>query len=59
MLQLVFTQRVKLSGMRWKKTGLQVMLTFRMLVVSDVWSATYAEMLKPCASKKMLLNTVA
>ena len=42
----VFTQRAKLSGMRWKKEGLQVILTFRMLIVSDVWSATWSESLR-------------
>lgn len=37
----VFTQRAKLSGMRWKKAGLQVVLTFRMLVVSQVWDTVW------------------
>jgi hypothetical protein len=35
----VFTQRAKLSGMRWKKAGLQVILTFRMLIVSQQFPA--------------------
>ena len=41
----IFTQRAKLSGMRWKKEGLQVILTFRMLIVSDVWAVTWSESL--------------
>lgn len=41
----LFTQRVKLSGMRWKCHGLQVVLNLRMLVLSGVWSEVYARAL--------------
>jgi hypothetical protein len=34
----VYTQRLKLSGMRWKKTGAQTILTLRVLWLSGVWT---------------------
>ncbi len=37
----VFTQRLKLSGMRWKKTGAQQILTLRTILLSNTWTATY------------------
>jgi hypothetical protein len=43
----LFTQRVKLSGMRWKRIGLQTILTLRMLVLSGVWAKVYARTLTP------------
>lgn len=42
----LFTQRVKLSGMRWKRSGLQIILNLRMLVLSGVWDAVYSDSLK-------------
>jgi hypothetical protein len=38
----VFTQRLKLSGMRWKKAGAQHILTLRTILLSHTWTATYA-----------------
>jgi hypothetical protein len=43
----LFTQRVKLSGMRWKRTGLQTVLNLRMLVLSGVWEEVYVKTLTP------------
>ena len=37
----VYTQRLKLSGMRWKKTGAQTILTLRVLWLSGVWTQVY------------------
>lgn len=42
----LFTQRVKLSGMRWKRSGLQIVLNLRMLVLSGVWDAVYSRSLE-------------
>lgn len=42
----LFTQRVKLSGMRWKRHGLQIVLNLRMLVLSGVWNKVYAQALE-------------
>lgn len=42
----LFTQRVKLSGMRWKRSGLQIVLNLRMLVLSGVWDDVYSRSLK-------------
>jgi len=41
----VFTERLKLSGMRWKKTGAQQVLTLRTILLSHTWQDTYARML--------------
>jgi hypothetical protein len=37
----VYTQRLKLSGMRWKKPGAQMILTLRVLWLSGVWTKVY------------------
>jgi hypothetical protein len=41
----VYTQRLKLSGMRWKKAGAQAILNLRVLELSGVWDAAYAHVL--------------
>lgn len=41
----VFTQRLKLSGMRWKKAGAQTILTLRVILLSGVWEQVYERML--------------
>lgn len=43
----LYTQRVKLSGMRWKPSGLQTVLNLRMLVLSGVWPEVYFQILTP------------
>jgi hypothetical protein len=42
----VYTQRLKLSGMRWKKPGAQTILTLRVLLLSGVWEQVYERTLK-------------
>jgi hypothetical protein len=42
----VYTQRLKLSGMRWKKTGAQTILTLRVLLLSGVWDEVHKRMLE-------------
>jgi hypothetical protein len=37
----VFTQRLKLSGMRWRWGGAQTILTLRVILLSGVWSQVY------------------
>jgi hypothetical protein len=37
----VFTQRLKLSGMRWSKAGAQVILNLRVILLSGVWDDVY------------------
>jgi hypothetical protein len=37
----VFTQRLKLSGMRWSRAGAQVILNLRVILLSGVWPTTY------------------
>lgn len=42
----VYTQRLKLSGMRWHKTGAQLVLNLRVLQLSGVWDEAYARVLQ-------------
>src|SRR5437868_3002705 len=42
----VYTQRLKLSGMRWKKAGAQTILTLRVILLSGVWQQVYARTLE-------------
>ena len=37
----VYAQRLKLSGMRWKKAGAQTILTLRVILLSGVWEQVY------------------
>ena len=38
----VYTQRLKLSGMRWKRAGAQQILTLRTVLLSRTWQTAYA-----------------
>ena len=38
----VFTQRLKLSGMRWKHEGGRTVLTLRVILLSGIWEDVYA-----------------
>jgi hypothetical protein len=42
----VYTQRLKLSGMRWKKAGAQAILTLRVILLSGVWERVYERTLE-------------
>lgn len=44
----VFTQRLKLSGMRWKRAGAQQILNLRTVLLSSTWQATYTLTLATC-----------
>jgi hypothetical protein len=44
----VYTQRLKLSGMRWKKAGAQTILTLRVILLSGVWAQVYERTLEAC-----------
>ncbi len=41
----VYTQRLKLSGMAWERTGAQTVLNLRVLQLSGVWDAAYGRVL--------------
>lgn len=41
----IFTQRLKLSGMRWTKAGAQTILDLRVILLSGVWDQAYAQQL--------------
>ncbi len=49
----VYTERLKLSGMRWKKQGAQTILNLRVLLLSGVWDQAYAQVLKGCVEAKV------
>lgn len=42
----VYTQRLKLSGMRWQRDGAQVILNLRVLRLSGVWDHAYRRVMK-------------
>jgi hypothetical protein len=42
----IYTQRLKLSGMRWGKAGAQVILNLRVVLLSGVWDRAYRQTLK-------------
>ena len=42
----LFTERLKLSGMRWKKTGAQAVLRLRVILLSGIWDAVRQAVLK-------------
>jgi hypothetical protein len=42
----VYTQRLKLSGMRWQWAGAQTILTLRVILLSGVWSQVYERALR-------------
>jgi hypothetical protein len=41
----IYTQRLKLSGMRWKKAGGQTILNLRVMLLSEVWEEGYRRVL--------------
>jgi hypothetical protein len=41
----VFTQRLKLSGMRWTKEGAQTILNLRVILLSGIWEVVYGRVL--------------
>jgi hypothetical protein len=47
----LFTQRLKLSGMRWSKEGAQVILNLRATRLSGVWRAVHRAMLRSISIK--------
>lgn len=49
----VYTERLKLSGMRWQKHGAQTILDLRVLLLSRVWDAAYARVLAGHAEVKV------
>jgi hypothetical protein len=42
----IYTQRLKLSGMRWKTAGAQTILNLRVLLLSRVWTQAYERVLQ-------------
>jgi len=38
----IFTQRLKLSGMRWTRAGAEMILNLRVILLSNTWQPTFA-----------------
>jgi hypothetical protein len=53
----VYTQRLKLSGMRWTDPGAQTILNLRVLQLSGVWEATYERVLNQYEEVKVVGQT--
>lgn len=49
----IYTQRLKLSGMRWKKAGAQTILNLRVLLLSSVWTQAYQRVLNTFENVKV------
>ena len=49
----VYTQRLKLSGMRWQKAGAQCILQLRVLRLSGVWDEAYLRVLRGMKQPKI------
>lgn len=49
----IYTQRLKLSGMRWQKAGAQTILNLRVLLLSGVWTAAYQRVLNKFENVKV------
>lgn len=41
----IVSERMKLSGMRWKRAGAQVAITLRCILLSDIWDDVFDKML--------------
>ena len=49
----IYTQRLKLSGMRWKRSGAQTILNLRIMLLSGVWTEAYQRLLKKSKTAKV------
>jgi hypothetical protein len=49
----IYTQRLKLSGMRWEKAGAQTILDLRVLDLSGVWDQAFQALLADCVEAKV------
>lgn len=49
----IYTQRLKLSGMRWKKAGAQGILNLRVVLLSGVWTEAYQRVLNSFVEVKV------
>ena len=49
----IYTQRLKLSGMRWHKAGAQTILNLRVLLLSGVWTEAYQRALNTMENVKV------
>ena len=49
----VYTQRLKLSGMRWKTAGAQTILNLRVVLLSNAWAEAYQRVLNKIESVKV------
>ena len=49
----IYTQRLKLSGMRWHQEGAETILNLRVLLLSGVWTVAYQRVLNTIENIKV------
>jgi len=49
----VYSERLKLSGMSWKKSGAQIILNLRVILLSGIWDRAYANVLAAYVEPKI------
>jgi hypothetical protein len=49
----IFTQRLKLSGMRWTRAGARTILNLRVILLSGVWKNVYRALLESYTSAEL------
>lgn len=54
----IVSERLKLSGMRWKRAGAQAVMTLRSILLSQTWKSTFKNTLE-CFSPVVVLNPSA
>ena len=55
----IVSERMKLSGMRWKKEGGQHTMTLRRLLLSQIWEAVYERWLESKPAVNDFINSKA
>lgn len=53
----IVTERMKLSGMRWKRSGAQHIMTLRSILLSKTWHATFRQRLRENEMPVVQLDT--
>ena len=53
----IVTERMKLSGMRWKKAGAQAVMTLRCILLSNIWDRVFGRMLHQNQPVNEIINS--
>lgn len=55
----IVSERMKLSGMRWKKAGAQAVMTLRCILLSNIWDRVFGRMLNQNQPVDEIINSQA